>query len=73
VFSPDQLYDFLEAIRIINAFTSDSHLWQGCGFHVHFGLANVDGKVAQQFLAFMVYFQLAFLTELQSSNNEIQF
>jgi hypothetical protein len=73
VFSPDQLYDFLEAIRIINAFTSDSHLWQGCGFHVHFGLANVDGKVAQQFLAFMVYFQLAFLTFMPVSRSNNRF
>ena len=61
-FSVPELYECLEAIRIINSFSSDADIWRGCGFHVHFGLSSVDRQLGKTFITFMVYFQHAFLT-----------
>lgn len=69
-FRVDELYENLEAIRIVSSFTDDELIWPGCGFHVHLGLGNVDRDYAKKFILMIIYFQKAILTFLPESRRE---
>lgn len=69
-FPISELYEYLEAVRIIHAHSMDTEIWAGCGFHVHMGLSGISGEVAERFIKFIIYFQLALLTFMPKSRRD---